>query len=109
MIQVTVILNRNGETVSLFDGIVARKISTPRLTVNVLQRAIDGARGDAIVLRGFGGTAPDGSRLTMTMMVAAEGGRYRELVLKNCGHSPHLEYPAEFLAALGELIASTAQ
>jgi pimeloyl-ACP methyl ester carboxylesterase len=30
----------------------------------------------------------------------ARGGDVRELVFAGCGHSPHLEYPAEFLAAL---------
>jgi pimeloyl-ACP methyl ester carboxylesterase len=29
----------------------------------------------------------------------AQGGYYRELLLDNCGHSPHLEHPAEFLSA----------
>lgn len=33
---------------------------------------------------------------------AAEGGRYQEIVLPGCGHSPHLERPAEFHAALAE-------
>ncbi len=31
---------------------------------------------------------------------AANGGSYRELVLSECGHSPHIERPAEFNAAL---------
>jgi pimeloyl-ACP methyl ester carboxylesterase len=33
---------------------------------------------------------------------AAAGGTYREVVIADCGHSPHLEKPAEFLAALRE-------
>ena len=33
---------------------------------------------------------------------AAAGGRYQEVVLPGCGHSPHLERPAEFTAALAE-------
>jgi pimeloyl-ACP methyl ester carboxylesterase len=37
---------------------------------------------------------------------AANGGRYRELVLENCGHSPHIEQPEAVLAALRELLAS---
>ncbi|MFI6264703.1 alpha/beta hydrolase [Micromonospora sp. NPDC051006] len=36
---------------------------------------------------------------------AAAGGAYREVVLPGCGHSPHLERPAEFVA---ELLALTA-
>jgi pimeloyl-ACP methyl ester carboxylesterase len=31
---------------------------------------------------------------------ATNGGSFGELVFDNCGHSPHLEFPAEFLAAL---------
>jgi pimeloyl-ACP methyl ester carboxylesterase len=31
---------------------------------------------------------------------AARGGSSREVVLPDCGHAPHLEYPAEFLAEL---------
>jgi pimeloyl-ACP methyl ester carboxylesterase len=34
------------------------------------------------------------------------GGSYRELVFAECGHSPHLEHPAEFVEALVELIRS---
>jgi pimeloyl-ACP methyl ester carboxylesterase len=33
---------------------------------------------------------------------ANAGGRYQEVVLPGCGHSPHLERPAEFRAALAE-------
>jgi pimeloyl-ACP methyl ester carboxylesterase len=39
---------------------------------------------------------------------AARGGSSRELVLTNCGHSPHLEYPAEFQAELTAHIESAA-
>jgi pimeloyl-ACP methyl ester carboxylesterase len=35
---------------------------------------------------------------------AAAGGRQREVVLAGCGHSPHVERPAEFAAALTALI-----
>lgn len=31
---------------------------------------------------------------------AASGGAYREVLLPGCGHSPHLERPAEFVAEL---------
>lgn len=36
----------------------------------------------------------------------AAGGRYTEHVLDGCGHSPHLEQPAEFLALVGDFLAS---
>ncbi len=36
---------------------------------------------------------------------AAAGGSYTEVVLDGCGHSPHIERPAEFLAALEALAA----
>jgi pimeloyl-ACP methyl ester carboxylesterase len=35
---------------------------------------------------------------------AAAGGSYREIVYAECGHSPHVERPAEFAAALLDLI-----
>ncbi|MEV4626224.1 alpha/beta hydrolase [Micromonospora sp. NPDC049523] len=35
---------------------------------------------------------------------AAAGGAYREVVYAECGHSPHVERPAEFAAALLDLI-----
>lgn len=34
---------------------------------------------------------------------AAAGGSYREIALPGCGHSPHVERPAEFVAALLDL------
>ena len=34
----------------------------------------------------------------------ARGGRYAELVLPQCGHSPHIEKQAEFVAALDEFL-----
>jgi pimeloyl-ACP methyl ester carboxylesterase len=35
---------------------------------------------------------------------AAAGGSYREVVYDNCGHSPHIEYPAEVAAELLRLV-----
>jgi pimeloyl-ACP methyl ester carboxylesterase len=35
---------------------------------------------------------------------ADRGGSYREVVYDNCGHSPHLERPAEFAAELLKLV-----
>jgi len=39
---------------------------------------------------------------------AANGGRYREIVLDDCGHSPLIEKPAEFLAAFRAFLGSRA-
>jgi len=36
---------------------------------------------------------------------SAAGGSYREVVYVGCGHSPHIERPAEFVAELLELVA----
>lgn len=36
---------------------------------------------------------------------AAAGGTFDEIAIPGTGHSPHLEKPAEFLAALGEILA----
>jgi pimeloyl-ACP methyl ester carboxylesterase len=36
---------------------------------------------------------------------AAAGGTYREAVIPDCGHSPHLEKPAEFLSELRDILA----
>ena len=38
----------------------------------------------------------------------AAGGRYTERVLPGCGHSPHLERPAEFAAAVAGFLAGAA-
>ncbi|HEY0638114.1 MAG TPA: alpha/beta hydrolase [Pseudonocardiaceae bacterium] len=38
---------------------------------------------------------------------AEAGGSYREVVFEECGHSPHLEHPARFRAALAEHLAAT--
>lgn len=37
---------------------------------------------------------------------AASGGQYREIVLTDCGHSPHIEQPAAFQAALFEFLTA---
>lgn len=37
---------------------------------------------------------------------AEAGGRYREEVLADCGHSPHLEYPDTVGTLIGEFIGS---
>jgi pimeloyl-ACP methyl ester carboxylesterase len=38
-------------------------------------------------------------------MYAANGGSYTELAWDECGHSAHLERPAEFLEVLGAHLA----
>lgn len=58
--------------------------------------AIPGWPGDEV--------APPQPMVTQTRAVldryAAAGGTYREIALEECGHSPHLEHPGEFDAAL---------
>ncbi len=39
---------------------------------------------------------------------AERGGRYREVVYDGCGHSPHIERPAEFTAELLKLVGDAA-
>ena len=39
---------------------------------------------------------------------AAAGGRYREVVIADSGHGPHLDQPEKFRAALGEHLAGSA-
>jgi pimeloyl-ACP methyl ester carboxylesterase len=50
------------------------------------------------------GVAPPQPMIAQTRAVldryAGDGGRYRELVFDNCGHSPFLEHPDEFRSAL---------
>jgi pimeloyl-ACP methyl ester carboxylesterase len=36
---------------------------------------------------------------------ASEGGTYEEVAVPDCGHSPHIEKPAEFMAALRGILA----
>jgi pimeloyl-ACP methyl ester carboxylesterase len=47
------------------------------------------------VVPGSPGT-PAQPMVTQTRAALERYGRYREVVLDDCGHSPHLEYPAEF-------------
>lgn len=56
-----------------------------------------------------GDTHPPQPMVTQTRAVldryAAAGGSYDEIVIADAGHSPHLEKPAEFSAALEEILA----
>jgi pimeloyl-ACP methyl ester carboxylesterase len=62
--------------------------------------------GQVGVIPGWPGAdvAPPQQMIAQTRAVleqyATNGGSFGELVFDNCGHSPHLEFPAEFLAAL---------
>ena len=62
--------------------------------------------GKAGVLPGWPGeeAAPLQPMVSQTRAVlekyAANGGRFTEVLLENCGHSPHLEYPDRFIAEL---------
>ena len=62
--------------------------------------------GQLGVIPGWPGedVAPAQPMITQTRAVfeayAAAGGTFQELVLENCGHSPHLEYPEAFRDAL---------
>ena len=38
---------------------------------------------------------------------AAAGGRYREVVIEDAGHGPHLDQQERFLSALSEHLSST--
>ncbi|MCT2585498.1 alpha/beta hydrolase [Actinophytocola gossypii] len=55
------------------------------------------------------GTRPPQPMVTQTRAVldryAEAGGTYDEVVFTDCGHSPHVERPAEFDAALREILA----
>ncbi|GGT17988.1 alpha/beta fold hydrolase [Nonomuraea spiralis] len=53
------------------------------------------------VVPGSPGT-PAQPMVTQTRAVLDRYGRYREVVLDDCGHSPHLERPAEFRRLLAE-------
>lgn len=44
----------------------------------------------------------------MLEQYAANGGSYREVVLQDCGHSPHIEHPEEFNAAFFSLLEEAA-
>ncbi len=70
--------------------------------------------GQAGVVPGWPGAdvAPPQPMVSQTRAVldryAAAGGTYRELALPDCGHSPHIEYPAEVTAAVLEFIGVSA-
>ncbi|HEY6500802.1 MAG TPA: alpha/beta hydrolase [Streptosporangiaceae bacterium] len=69
--------------------------------------------GSVAVVPGWPGeqTWPPQPMVTQTRYVldgyAAAGGRYREVVIADSGHGPHLDQPEKFRAALGEHLAGT--
>ena len=95
-------------------GIVDLAVKPPLLWIHGAQDAIvsDASYfdinylGQVGVIPGWPGedVAPAQQMVAQTRAVferyAANGGAYRELLLENCGHSPHLEHPAEFRDAL---------
>jgi pimeloyl-ACP methyl ester carboxylesterase len=66
--------------------------------------------GQLGALPGWPGTQthPPQPMVTQTRAIldtyAASGGTYREVIITDCGHSPHLEKPMEFLTALREIL-----
>jgi pimeloyl-ACP methyl ester carboxylesterase len=73
----------------------------------------EGYRPLAVDLRGFGDTDPEpvdaarglGDYADDLAAVIEAGGRYREAVIQDSGHGPHLDQPERFLAALSEHLA----
>ena len=68
--------------------------------------------GAAGIVPGWPGeeVAPAQPMLKQTRQVldsyASNGGTYTEVVFENCGHSPHLEYPAKFAEEIRRLISA---
>ncbi len=112
------VLNTMAPTVFDTSAIVEVEHKPPILWIHGAQDAIVGDAsffdlnqlGKAGIIPGWPGddVAPAQPMLAQTRAVldryAAEGGAVRELELGHCGHSPHLEKPAEFRAALLELL-----
>ncbi|MDR6904476.1 pimeloyl-ACP methyl ester carboxylesterase [Agromyces sp. 3263] len=112
------VLNTMAPTVFDTSAIVEVESKPPILWIHGAQDAIVGDAsafdlnqlGKAGIIPGWPGddVAPAQPMLAQTRAVldryAAGGGAVRELELEHCGHSPHLEKPAEFRAALLELL-----
>ena len=114
------VLNTMAPTVFDTSGIVGVEPKPPLLWIHGSQDAIVGDAsffdlnqlGKAAIIPGWPGdeVAPPQQMLVQTRAVldryAAAGGAVTELELENCGHSPHLEKPAEFRTALLELLGA---
>jgi pimeloyl-ACP methyl ester carboxylesterase len=112
------VLNTMAPIVFDTSGIVGVEPKPPLLWIHGSQDAIVGDAsffdlnqlGKAAIIPGWPGdeVAPPQQMLVQTRAVldryAAAGGAVTELELENCGHSPHLEKPAEFRTALLELL-----
>jgi len=112
------VLNTMAPTVFDTSAIVDVDPKPPILWIHGAQDAIVGDAsffdlnqlGKAGIIPGWPGddVAPAQQMLVQTRAVldryVAEGGAVTELELEDCGHSPHLEKPAEFRAALLELL-----
>ena len=110
----------NTMTPNNFDvsGIVDLAVKPPLLWVHGVDDVIVGDAsffdlnhlGQLGVIPGWpgAGVAPAQPMVAQTRVVLgryrAAGGEVRELELSECGHSPHLEHPDEFVAAVLELI-----
>jgi len=110
------VLNTMGPTVFDVSGIVDLPVKPPVLWIrgDADQIVSDTSVFDLAFLGSIGAvpgwpgaeTAPPQPMLTQTRAVldryAATGGAYREVVLPDVGHSPHVERPQEFAVALLE-------
>ena len=108
------VLNTLAPTLFNTTAIVDLERKPPILWIHGAQDAIVGDAsffdlnqlGKAGIIPGWPGddTAPPQPMIQQTRAVLAKyeaaGGAVTELELENCGHSPHLEYPAEFQRAL---------
>jgi pimeloyl-ACP methyl ester carboxylesterase len=95
-------------------GIVDLEVKPPILWIHGLQDAIVGDAsyfdlnqlGKAGIIPGWPGddVAPPQPMIAQTRAVLTRyrdaGGRFTELALEDCGHSPHLEHPDTFRDAL---------
>ena len=78
---------------------------------SLVDRAYRGSIGEVPDWPGADACPPQpmvGQTRAVLQRYAANGGSYREVVYDDCGHSPHLERPAEFTAELLELVGQVA-
>jgi len=82
---------------TLLPGISAEQVPTSRLTVTMLSVP--------------GRAWPPQPMVAQTRAVldgyAGAGGRYREVVIEDAGHGPHLDRPEQFLAALTQHLSTS--
>ena len=100
-----------GSRYPLLPGVRSRMVQTPRLAQHVYESGpADGAPaalGKAGVIPGWPGDAACPPQPMVTQIragferYAANGGRYQEVVLPDCGHAPLPEKPDAFVEHLG--------